>query len=286
MWLVIALCTVVPLGLLRNLGAGLGWMAYRVFKVRRAVTLENIRASLPEVTDGSAADRIALSSYQNLGRSFVEYAGFAHFSAERLRTLAELEGFEHLDVGLSHGKGIVFVTGHVGNWELVGASMARRGYPIHYLVGEQTNHSVDRLMNELRQRQGAGIIHRDRALRKVLRTLADNQIVCLLADQDARRGGVFVDFLGRTASTVKGPAMFAIKSKCPIVTGFIHRPRNGRQVVALQPPLWVDDSLTGDEAVRDLTQRYTDRLTDHIRNQPAEYFWGHRRWKTQPVAAS
>jgi KDO2-lipid IV(A) lauroyltransferase len=198
--------------------------------------------------------------------------------------MVRVEGLEHFDAALQAGRGAVLFTGHFGNWELFGAAAVAHGYSIHFLVGEQSNRRVDDLMNDLRRAQGIGIISRHVALKKVLRALKDNQMVALLADQNVRKGGVFVDFLGRPASTARGPAMFAIRNGAPLVCGFIYRERGGGHVATLEAPLYADPSLEGEAQLVDLTQRFTDRLAEWVRRHPDEYFWAHRRWKTRPPA--
>jgi KDO2-lipid IV(A) lauroyltransferase len=282
--LALRLASLLPLRAACAVGASIGWLAYVVFGVRRRVSTENVQRALGETPSSGTPSSIARRSYANLGRSLMEYSAFARLSHEEIRALAPIEGLEHFDHALEKGKGAILFTGHFGNWELMGASAVAHGYPINFLVGEQTNHRVDDLMNELRRKQGIGIISRHVALKKVLRALKDNQMVALLADQDARKAGVFVDFLGAPASTARGPAMFAIKQGCPIISGFIHRTPAGSHVGTLYPPLYADASLEGEDAVRDLTQRFTDQLADAIRGWPAEYFWAHRRWKTKPPA--
>lgn len=282
--MVVKLTALLPRGVGLALGALLGWKAYRIFHIRRKVSVENIRVSLDNNLTAREADRIACRSYMNLGRSLVEYGAFRRLSRARVLEMVEIEGLEHFDGALEAGRGAILVTGHFGNWELLGAGIAARGYPVHFLVGEQTNGLVDNLMNDLRRSQNIGIITREVALRKVLRALKDNQFVALLADQDARKAGVFVDFLGRPASTVRGPAMFAVKQNAPIIPGFIWRTAGGKHHARLEPPLWPDPALGGETAVVDLTQRYTDRISAAVRERPTEYFWAHRRWKTKPPA--
>jgi KDO2-lipid IV(A) lauroyltransferase len=213
----------------------------------------------------------------------MEYTTFAGLTRERVLGLVHVEGREHLDRALDAGRGAVLFAGHFGNWELFGACVAALGYPLHFLVGEQSNARVDEAMNELRRSQGIGIISRHVALKKIMRALKDNQLVALLADQNVRKNGVFVDFLGRPASTARGPAMFAIKQGAPIICGFIRRVGGGH-VATLEPPLYADPSLSGDDAIVDLTQRFSDRLAEWVRRYPEEYFWAHRRWKTRPPA--
>jgi KDO2-lipid IV(A) lauroyltransferase len=246
--------------------------------VRREVTVDNIERALG-VTRAQAV-RIGRGAYRNLGRSLFEFAAFARFSREDVRALVSLEGMEHLRDVHAHGRGAVFVTGHHGSWELMGAVMAANGFPVDYLVGQQSNGRVDEVMNELRGKLGSGIIRRTMALKKVLQTLADNRIVAMLADQDARSQGIMVDFLGRPASTVRGPALFAVRRNCPLLTGFIHRD-GPRHRAFINPPLYAPPGMPEEEAVRYLTQAHADALARHIRDFPEEYFWPHRRWKTK-----
>jgi len=276
----LTLASWLPLALARSIGAALGVFASDVLRVRRSVCLDNIERSLGVPRDEAA--RITRRSYANHGRALMEFSAQRRLDAAQMRALVHLTGTENLDAALAAGKGAIYFNGHHGNWELMGASLAAYGYPVDFLVGEQSNKRVDDVMNDLRRAQGVGILTRDMALRKVLRALRENRIVGLLGDQDAREQGVFVDFLGRGASTPRGPAAFAIRQGCPIVPGFIHRVPGGRHAGALEAPLYADPSLEGEEAVVDLTQRVTDRLSAHVRKYPEEYFWAHRRWKTAP----
>jgi KDO2-lipid IV(A) lauroyltransferase len=275
----LALAGSLPIGVARALGAGAGSLAYAL-GVRRAVSIGNIRGSL-SVTDGEASC-IARRSYQNLGRSLMEFAAFRRWSSRELLSQVDFDGVENFARAREAGKGAVCVAGHFGNWELLGAAIGALGYPVSFLVGQQTNARVDEVMNDLRRAQGVGIITRTSALRKVLQALRANEFVALLADQDARRGGVMVDFLGRPASTVRGPALFAVRSGCPLIPIFIHREGRRHRATA-EPPIWSDPALDEEAAVVDLTRRHADALSRHVRAHPEGYFWPHRRWKTQSL---
>ncbi len=277
---------IVPMGTLRTMGSGLGWTAFHLIKVRRKVLIENLVASFDGEFTRKQIEGIGSRSFRNFGKSLVEFASFEKLSAGKLIDMVEYQGLENLDEALKHGRGILFITGHFDNWELLGAGMAQNGYPVHFLVGEQSNKMVDGLMNRLRQAQGIKIITRSLALRKVLKVLSDNQIIALLADQDAGRNGIFVDFFGRPASTFKGPATFAVKQGCPIVCGvIIRRPGRQRHLGIIEKPIWPPSGIDKKEAVRLLTQNYTERLEHYIRLYPDHYFWAHKRWKTKPPAS-
>jgi KDO2-lipid IV(A) lauroyltransferase len=137
-------------------------------------------------------------------------------------------------------------------------------------------------MNDLRRAQGIKIISRNVALKKVLRALSQNEIIAMLPDQNAGRTGVFVDFFGKPASTFRGPAAFALKQGCPIIPSFIIRRPGLPHRGVIEQPIWPDQSMEKEEAVRHLTQAYTNVLMEYIRKYPDHYFWAHRRWRTKP----
>jgi KDO2-lipid IV(A) lauroyltransferase len=273
----LSLAARAPLEAGRRMGAAFGWAAFDLARLRRDTSVANAAASLG--VSKREATKIARASYANLGRCLMEYAAFARMTRAEVVDLVEFEGLENARHVVEGGKGGIIVAGHLGNWELMGAGLVAHGLPIHFLVGQQTNARVDEVMNDLRRRQGIGIISRSVALRKVMQALADNQIVCILTDQDARKGGVVVDFLGRPASTVRGPALFAIRRGCPVLPCFIWR-EGSRHRGVVEPPIYPQPIDDEEEAIRDLTKRYTDRLTERVREHPADYFWPHRRWKS------
>lgn len=279
--LLIGVCSTVPLGVLRRVGAMLGWLAWRVFRVRRRVVLDNIRRSFPAAHE-AAVDAIAVESYRQYGMSLMEFAAFRRLSRERLLAMVEIEGMENFDVALAHGAGAVLFAGHFGNWELLGAVIARCGYPIHVTDTNHTNKLVHRVISDLRIRQGMKIISPSEPLSRITQILSENGFVAYLADQDARHHGIFVDFLGRPASTVRGPAVCSIRRGCPIVAGFLIRRGYDRHRAVFEAPIWPDENLGGREAIQELTQRFTRLLEKHVRDYPGQYFWMHRRWKTPP----
>jgi len=281
MHLLIVLCSIFPLRVLRRVGRSLGWVAWRVFRVRKRVVVDNISRSFPGAPSGGV-DAIALESCEQYGMALMEFARFRRLSRRELMGMVDVEGIEHLDAALSHGKGAVLFSGHFGNWELLGALLARRGYPLHVTDTNHSNELTHRIISGLRFGQGMKVIAPSEPSSRITGLLSENKFVSYLADQDARRDGIFVDFLGRPASTVRGPAIFSIRKQCPIVALFLLRRGLDRHLAVIEEPIWPDPRLKGREAIRDLTQRYTRILEKHIRERPGQYFWMHRRWKTRP----
>jgi KDO2-lipid IV(A) lauroyltransferase len=278
------LARALPLGWGLAVGAGLGRFAFDVLRVRRRVTLENLRLALGDRTTEAERVRIGRSSYANFGRLLIEFARFPKLRPETLRDRVTCRGLDRVDAALARGKGAIVLSPHFGNWELLGVSFRLLGYPMNFLVGEQHNQAVNDLMNRLRAGTGVGIIPRGYTIRGVIEVLRRNELVALLGDQDARRHGVFVDFFGRPASTPKGPASFAQKTGAPILPAFMVRKEGGMHELVIEAP--IEPVATGDrdEDIRSLTQAHVRVLEAYIREYPDHWFWPHRRWKSRPPA--
>jgi KDO2-lipid IV(A) lauroyltransferase len=279
--IVLGFCALFPLGLLRRVGAALGWITYRMIGIRRRVTVENIAASFPEF-DREKVERIALESYKNFGRSMMETSRFPRMSENELWKMVTVEGDEHPRQALREGRGAIIFTGHFGNWELLGATIAHGGFPVY---GTDTRHSNDmthQMIIDLRRSQGVQVLEPDEPFSGMVRMLSENQFIAYLADQDGGRDGIFVDFLGRPASTRRGLALLALRSGSPIAPVFIIREGESRHRVIYHELVRPDPRLKGGEAAADLTQRCTRLLEDVIHRHPESYFWMHRRWKSKP----
>ncbi|MCU0607374.1 MAG: lysophospholipid acyltransferase family protein [Candidatus Edwardsbacteria bacterium] len=274
----------LPPRLALGLGAVLGGLGYAA-GVRRDVALANLSRSFPEKQPREVA-AITRKLYRNLGRNLVELLRFRNQSRADIATLVSFEGEEHLKAALAGGKGAILVSGHFGNWELYAAAIASAGYPFSVVVYPQHNAKVDALLNRLRQGTGIGIIYKRNAAKDVLRALAANRLVTMLADQDAGSDGVFVEYFGRPASTTRGPALFAVKTGAPIITGVIVREPGGKHRGIVDPPLCADPSADREREISRLTREIASRLELRVRQHPDHWYWVHRRWKTRPPAAA
>lgn len=273
----------LPWSLAIGVGAALGAFVFRVLGYRRDVAMGNLRSVFRETKTEKEMEAIALEAYKNVGRTFLEYLRFRSMKREEIDAMVEIEGTEHLDALLAAGRGGVLVTAHYGSWELFGIALAHRGYPVSFLVGKQHNERIDALLNEHRIKMGIGVIQVGVSARHVLQVLKRNEFICILADQDARRHGVFVNFLGRPASTPQGPAAFAVRMRAPIATAFITRTRGAHHKAVLMPPIAIEPTGRDLEDIVHYTQAYTDQITAAVMARPDHWFWPHKRWKTQPV---
>lgn len=274
--------TLLPFRTAVKLGGLLGIVAFDVLRIRRGVTLDNIASAFGERYTAVEMRRIGRRSYVNFAKSMIEFASLERLEAGRLRGIVRIEGRKHLDAALEGGRGVVAVTGHFGSWELLGAAIVAHGYDVDFLVGEQSNRLVDDMMNDLRRAGGIGIIARGVAARGVFSSLKKNRIVALLSDQDARRAGIFVDFLGRPASTFQGAAQFALRMRSAIVCCCIVRQPDESHVALFLPAIHVDPDAEREGEIRRLTEEHTRALGSLVELHPDHYFWAHKRWKTKP----
>ena len=160
--------------------------------------------------------------------------------------------------------------------------MSRIGYPVTYVVTDQTNPLVDEWLVRMRRSAGIEIVRRDEAARGVLSALKRNRTVAMLCDQDAGGTGVFVPFFGRPASTPRGPALFHLRTGTPII--FVAAPLepNGKYVVTFEEMQFTGLSGDRENDEKMITEQITRRLETEVRRRPEQWLWLHRRWKSSP----
>ena len=271
----------LPLRLALKVGSLLGWTAWRVLRIRREVSMINLRQAFRE-SDDARLDAVGLASYRNAGRFMVEFARQDRLGEKHIRRHVKLDpdSRETLEEALSLDRGLIGLSFHFGNWELLGVAQKTLGFDVSFLVGRQKNTLVDDYINHLRSSHGLGIITRDAAMRRIVRTSREGGIVCWLSDQDAGGGGLVVDFFGYPASTPRGAAAFAVKLGMPILVGFMVREGGPDHRLVFGGLLRPRQDLDRNEAELELTQRYTKLLESMVRQHPEQYWWPHRRWMT------
>lgn len=279
-----AVARALPFDAASALGAGLGRLAFVLVRRRRHIAIENIRRALGDPVSGVPALEIARRAFTQIGRTFVEFLALPALGRERLLARVTLEGFEPVLERGAHGQGIVFVTGHYGNWELFGAALRQRGVPLEYLLPPQSNPGSDAYFDAVRRRLGIEPVKVGFGMRNALRALQKGHAVGLLADQDARRIGIHVAFFGRPASTLTGPARLALRSGCPIGVAFVERAGGGRFRGRLVALLTARAGANEEEEVLRLTREIAALTEDAVRRHPDHWYWLHRRWKTPPPA--
>ena len=267
-----------------RVGSAIGGFGYSPLRVRRAVVEKQVAAAFPEASEDEV-DRIARASYEHLGRATIETALLSTLGREQVLDLFDgVDGWDAVEGGLAQGKGLIFVTGHLGNWELAGAYTAARGIGLDAVARRMANPLFDAYLTRTRERLGMTVVHDADAVRRTPRSLRDGRAVAFVSDQGVLGlASTFVPFFGRPAKTPRGPAVFALRLGVPVVFGCALRQPSGRYRIAFEPVPVVD---TGDRE-RDVdatVAAYTATLERWVRRAPEQYFWQHRRWRRQPAS--
>ncbi len=264
-----------------GIGERIGSFGYRPLGIRRAVVERQVRAAFPGLAEGEVL-RIARASYEHLGRTTIETALLPACSREQVLAMFErVEGADVLAGARARGRGVLLVSGHLGNWELAGAFVAASGMPIEAVARGMENPLFDRYITRTRSSLGMTVIRDAEAVRRVPRAMREGHAVAMLVDQGAvGLASTWVPFFGRYAKTPRGPAVFALRLGAPVIFATALRQPSGRYVMYYEE---VPVHPTGDREadVDRIVADYTATLERWIRRAPEQYFWHHRRWKHQ-----
>ncbi|BBB91577.1 MAG TPA: lysophospholipid acyltransferase family protein [Methylomusa anaerophila] len=261
------------------LGEILGRLYYHTAGRQRRRAIKQIREGLGLSQEEAAA--VIKRSFIKLGQTFCEVFYTPALNPDKIKRYVTIENRHYLEQALAQGKGVVFLTAHLGNWEWFGAALALNGFPVADIVKNQPNDQHTRILNEYRQMFGIEIFASGTGeIVRAARALKKGKLLGFFADQDAGKDGVFVEFLGKMASTPLGPAVFARKFKCPVVPGFIVREADGRHRITIQPPIYFADTGDPQADLYDLTVRMTKIIEDAVKAHPDEWLWARKRWNT------
>ncbi|MDD5087530.1 MAG: lysophospholipid acyltransferase family protein [bacterium] len=279
-WAILALAAalrVVPRRCRAIVGACLGQLIHFI-GIRVKVTQDNLLRAFPNLPP-KAIKQISRRIYRHFGRVATSMA-IPPITRSDIGTWIFLNGADVLDEAMQANRGGIVFSGHLGNWELMGALCARLGYPVSFVVASQSNRRVEELIDRFRKSTGIEIIKRRDAIRGVLSALKRGRLVAMLIDQDAHEDGTFAPFFGTPASTPRGPAVFHLRTGAPLIFARSVRLPGERYRIDIER-----FDATGCTDPDDLTARMTARLEAAIHETPEQWFWMHRRWKTHPVAS-
>jgi KDO2-lipid IV(A) lauroyltransferase len=262
----------------------IGTLMYRFDRRHRERALANLRRSFPELTERQR-ERLALRSNQDLVKLGVEVLFTTRLiHLDTWSKYIELKNFrEVVELLTRKDQGLILLTGHYGNWEILGYMLATLGFRTTSVARPLDNRYVNEWVLGVRERQGQRIIDKRGATSEVIDVLTNKGAVGFIADQNAGSKGIFVDFFGRKASTYKSIGLIAMQFDVPVVIGYARRhPEKFHFTVGVQDIVYPPDWKSQDDPLSYITQRYTKALEDVVRKEPGQYLWVHRRWKTRP----
>ena len=260
----------------------MGDIAYATLPATRRLALEHLAMVFGDELSESQRREIVRRSLRGFARSFCELAKIDEIRP-RLVEYVELTGWEECGSHLLNGA--IACSAHLGNWELLAAYLAQiKQLPVTAVARELNESRLNQTLVDFRSSNGVTSILRNspNAGRQLLRTIKDGGVLAMLIDQDTRVPSITVPFLGIDARTPVAPAALAVRRNLPIIIAYSLRHSSGGIEIVLKGPLAARPDLERDEAVRDLTIRTNEVLSDAIRNNPDQWPWWHRRWRRKP----
>lgn len=269
-----------------RIGRNIGTFLFNILHSRRSIVIDNIRQALPFMKSHPAwngtfdtAEEIAIATFRNLGISFVEVCRLYHGTGDDLIDSMSVHGLENFQHAREKGRGVLCISGHCGNWELISLSFKRHlNENVWAIARKQNNPYLNSVVEKMRMGYGNKVIYTKAATKPILGALKDKGIIGMLIDQAVfEDNGVLIEFLGRKAWANKAPMIFAHKTGVPLVPVFGFR-ENGSHDLTFLPEYTPCGDRT-DEGIRQDIQGLTRYLEEFVCAHPAEWYWLHRRWK-------
>jgi KDO2-lipid IV(A) lauroyltransferase len=268
------------------LGKVLGRWAFFLQQDARRTTLRNLKFALGKTKKEREIKKLALQIFENIGKNTADVARFPKLTSSEVDGIVQAEGLKHLDTAYKKGKGVIALTGHIGNFELLAAYLALKGYKLSVIGRNVYDPRLNQLLVRNRETVGLENISSTDDVRNMVKVLKAGRILGVLVDQDSSRvKGIFVSFLGKSALTPVGPAILHLKLDSPLVPMFILRNENEKYKIIVKPELKLQPSGDKDKDIKNLTQKYTEVLEEIIRKYPSQWLWMHKRWKSRPASS-
>ena len=267
----------------RWVAARLAALLFRLQPAWRRVALFNLQLAFPDSTEPER-EEVVRAMVRNLGWAAAEFAHLPHYTRENIERAIVLDGFENVAAAERQGKGVLFLTGHMGAWELSPFAHAIYHRPMDFVVRPIDNPRVDALINRYRSFSGNRPIEKKQSARAIVRVLRQGGIIGILADQNAAlEDSVFVDFMGTPAATTTGVARIARHTGAPVVPAYSYWDAASRKYrLRYEPALTLQPTENEQADIRNYTALFNQVLGSYVRRFPDQWFWVHRRWKTRP----
>jgi KDO2-lipid IV(A) lauroyltransferase len=273
----VGVAEMLPRRIGRAMFGNLGALAYLVLGRSRKVALVNLRLIYGRAVPDREIRRLARKAFVNLGRFAYDVARLRKATPQGLKRMVKVTGLDHLDGALARGKGVIALTGHVGNWELLGAYLSLMGYRINVLATRLKDARLDELVVGIRRNVGLAVLERSGGAKEALRCLKRGEILGVLIDQDTSVDSVVVDFLGKPTKTAVGPVKLASRTGAAIVPLAMLMTEEGEYRIDVREPV----AVSGDEGLlREDVERCSKAVEAFVRAEPSQWVWMHKRWKS------
>ncbi len=274
----------LPENMIYGFATSFAKLAYYIAVRYRQISFQGLNIAFGKEKTHSEISSIAKQSIQEFSKNSLELLYLTEKPA-LLKKKVSVEGLHHLDDALAKGNGAIGVSAHFGNFPLIVCKLSLEGYNVNVLTRPMRDEKVEESFRARRDNLNVKTIYskpRKQCVDSCLRSLRNNELVFIPIDQNFGSGGIFVDFFGRQAATATGPAIFALRTRAPIIPMFIIRNSDNTHKVILETPIFIKEETNSDEVVRKYIQMVTKIIEQYIRKYPQEWGWMHRRWKTAP----
>lgn len=280
----ISFLNLLPRNIAISVAGLLGKSAYAIIRDARRRTFRNLRLAFGNEFDQRKLRRLGSRVFANVGKNVVDAVRLRKMRWEDIEAITEIEGLEHFDRAYRLGKGVIALTGHIGNFELLAAWFSLRGYDVSVIGRELYDPRLDQLLLKNRESAGVENIPTTAGVKPIIKALKTGRALGVLGDQDSSRvRGVFVDFFGRPARTPVGPILLPYKTGSPIIPMAIVRNGKNRYKIIVKPEVKLTFSDDREKDVVEVTQRCTKVLESIVREYPDQWLWMHDRWKSKPT---
>jgi len=265
-------------------GESLGLILYHLWKGRREIATDNLKKSvvLHALSLTHSPEEVIREHFKNLGRFFIEILKIYYCRGKGILRETTIRGLENFERAKGKGKGVIFLTGHCGNWELLAIAFSFHVTSFSLVARPLNNPYLNAFLERARSRFGNRAIYKWGALRAIISTLRKGGNVGILMDQAVLADeGLVIDFLGRGAWTSRMPALIARKTAAAVLPAFIRRNGKGHEIT-IYPEVSLSSLGNHEHAVREDTQRFSRFIEDYIRQNPSQWLWLHKRWKRVP----
>jgi KDO2-lipid IV(A) lauroyltransferase len=283
-WVIIKILGGLPRSLSRAAAIALSWTIYLIHVRLRHVGMRNLKLAFPEKTRRERA-RILRGVFTSLGRQLAEVCLFPTYTLENVGKVVVYDGFENFERALARGKGVLFLTAHLGGWELSAFTHSLYGHPLHIVMRPLDNVYLDSLMRRYRTMHGNSTVDKDDFVRGLLSAMKAGETVGILMDTNMTPPqGVFTDFFGIPACTASGLARIALRTDAAVVPGFtVWDPGLRKYRLRFDPALKLIRTGNDDADIVANTALFTKVIEEYVRKYPDQWLWVHRRWKTRPA---
>jgi KDO2-lipid IV(A) lauroyltransferase len=281
-WGLLKIVGALPRPLARVAGISIAWTVYLLHGKLRRVGMRNLELAFPDKSRGERK-KILRGVFTSLGRQVAEVCLFPKYTRENVSKIVVYEGFENFERALARGKGVLFLTAHLGAWELSAFAHSLYGHPLKIVMRPLDNPYLDRMTRAYRTMHGNKTVDKDFA-RGLIAALRKGETVGVLMDTNMIASqGVFVDFFGMKACTASGAARVALKTDAAVVPGFtIWDPVLQKYRLRFDPAVELIRTNNNDADVVANTAKFTKVIEEYVRRYPDQWLWVHRRWKTRP----